>query len=318
MRVACLLIVTFTATAALAETPDHDKAVALFDEARKLIDDGNCDAAMPKLEQSLRYEPSVGARLSMADCLESHAPLDAWVQLREAQRLAYLKHDDRTKVAGDRAAALETKLPIVHIVLPADIVHTPSLEVRVDGVLVDSFFYESGTLAMKAGPHTIEATLPHRRWSQEVIAQTGATTSVNVKLESTQTAVPVAVKPLTEAPHDPGSAQRTIALVIGGVGLASLGVGGIFGGAALAKKGDIDAACGGSATTCTAPAGSQDGARGEQQTYARLSTLGFVVGGVAIAAGFILYLSAPRAKTAVAITGGAFGSGAGLAVLGRF
>ena len=81
-------VVVLLPAVARADSPDHDKAVALFDEARKLIDDNQCDAAMPKLWMSVRYEPSVGAHLSMADCLESHDPLDAWTQLREAQRLA--------------------------------------------------------------------------------------------------------------------------------------------------------------------------------------------------------------------------------------
>src|SRR4030081_2440821 len=114
MRFVCTLIVAVVMFPAIAraDSPDHDKAVALFDEARKLIDDNQCDAAMPKLLMSLKYEPSVGARLSMSDCLESHDPLEAWTQLREAQRLAYLKHDDRTKIAQDRASALEGKLPM--------------------------------------------------------------------------------------------------------------------------------------------------------------------------------------------------------------
>jgi len=299
---------------ARADSPDHDKAVALFDEARKLIDENQCDTAVPKLETSLRYEPSVGARLSLADCLESHDPLGAWTQLREAQRLAYLKHDDRTKIAQDRATALEAKLAMVHVALPADVVRQPGLEVRVDGTLIDSFFYESGTIALKAGPHVVEVALPNRRWSQQVVAQLGATTSVNAQLVQTNASAPVTVRPIETPSHDPGGAQRGIGILLGGVGLAALGVGGIFGGAALAKKGDIDAACGGSAQTCTAAPGSMDAGRSEQQNYARLSTLGFVVGGVAVAAGVVLYLTAPHAKTSVAVTG----SLGGVSLVGRF
>ena len=123
-----------------------------------------------------------------------------------------------------------------------------------------------------------------------------------------------ALKPTLAPSHDTGGAQRAIGLILGGVGLASLGVGGIFGGAALAKKGDIDAACGGSAQTCAAGLGSLDSQRAEQQNYARLSTLGFVVGGVAVAAGVVLYLTAPHAKTTVAVTG----SLGGMSLVGRF
>jgi len=203
---------------------------------------------------------------------------------------------------------------MVRVALPADVVRQPGLEVRVDGALIDSFFYESGTIALKAGPHVVEATLPNRRWSQQVVAQLGATTSVNAQLVQTSGAPPPVMRPVEGPSHDPGGAQRGVGLILGGVGLAALGVGGIFGGAAFAKKGDIDAACGGSAQTCKAAPGSLDSARSEQQNYARLSTLGFVVGGVAVVAGVVLYLTAPRAKTAVAVTG----SLGGVSLVGRF
>src|SRR5207248_2841248 len=108
--------------------------------------------------------------------------------------------------------ALESKLPMVRIVLPVDVVRQPGLEVRVDGVLVDSFFYDSGTIALKAGPHVVEATLPNRNWSQQVVAQAGAITSVSAHLAQTcaspSTSGALATRPVL-SPGDPGSAQRT-------------------------------------------------------------------------------------------------------------
>ena len=314
----CLAVLLVSTTALADGAPDHDKAVALFDEARKMIDDGNCDGAMPKLEQSLRYEPSVGARLSIADCQESHNPLEAWSQLREAQRLAYLKHDERTKVAQDRAAALEAKLPIVRVVVPPQALVEPGFELRVDGVLIDRFFYLEGVLAMTAGPHEIEATTPSRRWSHQVVAQAGVTTSVSVRLEAASPKPAAVAPPPAVAPHEPGSAQRTVGLILSGAGVASILAGSVFGGAALVKKSDIDAACGGHASACTAPLGSVDAQAAEQQTFARLSTLGFIVGGVALAAGVVLYLTAPHARTQLAVTGSIDPHAAALQLLGRF
>lgn len=313
------LAVLLISTAAVADgAPDHDRAVALFDEARKMIDDGNCDGAMPKLEQSLRYEPSVGARLSMADCTEPHNPLEAWSQLREAQRLAYLKHDERTKVAQDRAAALEAKLPIVHVVVPPQGLVEPGFELRVDGVLIDRFFYLDGVLAMSAGPHEIEATTPSRRWSQQVVAQAGVMTSVSVRLEASSSKPATVAPPPVAPPHESGSAQRTVGLFLSGAGVASIVAGGVFGGAALMKKADIDAACGGNAGACSAPVGSLDAQAAEQQTFARLSTLGFIVGGVALASGVVLYLTAPHARMPVAVTGSIDPHATALQVLGMF
>ncbi len=299
------LTVGLFATIAHAEGPDHDKAVATFDEARALIDAGNCEVALPKLEDSMRYEASVGALLSLADCWQSRDPLRAWTDLREAERLAYLKHDERSKIAHDRAAALEAQLAIVRVTVPPAILTEPGLELRVDGVTVDRYFYLEGVLAMKAGPHLIEASVPHKKWAQQVVAQPSATTAVIVRLENE---APPPVAPVTphvvDAPRDFGGPQKTAAIVLGGLGLASLVAGGTMGVIALMKKSDINSACGGAATTCRSAPGSLDSQVAEQQTFTHLSTVAFVTGGVLAATGFVLYLTAPKGPR-VAVTASA-------------
>jgi hypothetical protein len=303
-----LILATQTASAQEGAS-DHDTAVALFDDARRLIEQKDCDNAVLKLELSLKKEPSVGAHLSMADCLESHTPLEAWKHLREAQRLAYLHRDERTKVASDRAAALEQRLPIVHVVVPATVLQQPGLEVRVDGQLIDPFFYETGILALPAGPHTVEATTPARQWSHDVVAQAGATTAVTVQLQP----IPAGAGPVVVEPPDHGKSQRTVGIIVGVVGLGGLALGGVFGAAALVKKSDIQSACGGSTSNCTATAGSQDGAMADVQTFSHVSTIGLIVGGVALAAGLVLYLTAPHGRA----TAPQVGVGPGL-IYGRF
>jgi hypothetical protein len=301
------------ATAHAQGANDHDKAVALFDEAVKLIDANDCDTAQLKLDQSLRYEQSVGAHLSMANCIESHNPLEAWKHLREAQRLAYLKHDERSKIAADRATALEARLPVVHVVIPALMLQEPGLEVRVDGVIVDRFFYESGMIAMPAGAHAIEASTPTRRWSHDVVAQAGATTNVTVNLQP----IPTAPAAQVVEGHERGGGQRAAGLVIGGLGLGVLAAGGILGAAALVKKSDITTACGGNAHSCTAPVGSLDTVLADHQTFAHLATVSFVVGGAAFLAGTLLFLTAPHSRS-VAVTGAFDGRSGGVQLLGRF
>src|SRR5712692_8236084 len=88
-------------TVAHADSSDHARAMTAFEDARRLIDGGDCELGVVKLEESLRWEPSVGAHLAMADCLEARDPLTAWANLREAERLAYLKHDEQRKLRLD-------------------------------------------------------------------------------------------------------------------------------------------------------------------------------------------------------------------------
>src|ERR1700759_3678360 len=95
---------------------DHQKAAAAFREARAAIAAGNCAAAVPKLQESVAYEASVGAHLSLADCYEQVDLVAAWRELQEATELAPAKSDPRAVVAHDRAVAIEPKLTMLHFV----------------------------------------------------------------------------------------------------------------------------------------------------------------------------------------------------------
>jgi hypothetical protein len=284
---------------ALAQDPAHDRAVAAFEEARRFIAAGDCASAVVRLAQSLQLEPSVGANLSLADCYETSDPLLAWTKLREAERLAYLKHDDRRAVARERATALEPKLPVVRIEIPPSTLLQPELELRVDGVRIDPYFYGDTAFAMAAGPHVLAASLPHRSWSRRVVAEIGATTPVAVDLDECPATDGRALAPpqparAPSAAQDPGSTRRSLAYVVGGVGVAALGAGTLFGVVSLTKKADIESACGGNASACSAHPGILDAEQADQRTFGRLSSLSFAFAGAAITGAVVLYLTAPH------------------------
>ena len=310
--------------AALAQESSHDQAVTAFEEARRFIDTGDCASAVVRLGQSLQLEPSVGANLSMADCYETSDPLLAWTRLREAERLAYLKHDDRRIVARQRATALEAKLPVVRVEISASTLVQPELELRLDGVRIDPYFYGDGTFAMPAGPHVLAASLPHRSWSRHVVAAIGTTAPIAVDLDE----YPATTSPVVQTQHpaaassvmrDPGSPRRSIAYVVGGVGAAALGAGAIFGIVSLTKKADIESACGGNAAACTASPGILDGEQADQRTFGRLSSLSFVVAGAALTGAVVLYLTAPTAPEGrIEVAPVADGRGSGVVIRGAW
>jgi hypothetical protein len=288
---------------ARADDAAHDRAVAAFQEGRKYIDANNCDAAITKLRESLSFEASVGARLSLADCYERTDLLAAWRMLRDAASLAYINHDERLTLAETRATALERRLPTIHVVMPPSVLEQPGFELRVDGELIDKFHYRNGVIATKPGKHVIEASAPLRHWSERITSDAAGTTQVTVQLER-DTCVTAASPPTAQhgtpaaVPREsssPGSARRTLGLALAGVGIAGLASGVVFGLLTLEKKSTIEELCGGNPGSCNAPAGSVDPERESAKTTATISTASFIVGGLALVGGGVLYFTAPSA-----------------------
>jgi hypothetical protein len=117
---------------------------------------------------------------------------------------------------------------------------------------------------------------------------------------------PVAVAPVPapaptpDVPSTPGSGQRVAGLVVGGVGVAGLVVGGVFGMLAKSSWNDVGQLCPGY-TGCHQDAFDKKSTANSQAT---VSTVAFIAGGVLVAGGVVLYLTAPRATVAVAPTVG--------------
>ena len=221
------------AVQARADVSEHDKALAAFEEGRRYIESGNCDAAITKLNESVSHEPTIGARASLADCYEKSDALASWKQLRDAARLAFLVHDDRLAVLEARAAQLEQRLPMVRV--EGTGFDAPGFELRIDGDLVDPFLYRDRLIATTGGEHRLEALSPGRQWSSRVVAQAGNTTVATVDMQ-TRSSVSMSstvsssgsVQPTPNA-SAPGGASRAVAYTLGGVGLAGVGAGVAFG-----------------------------------------------------------------------------------------
>ena len=105
------------------------------------------------------------------------------------------------------------------------------------------------------------------------------------------------VEDLSE-PRSGLGAQKTLAIVVGAVGLASIGVGSAFGLTAMAKKSDAE-------TACPHDCADQSGVNlwGDAALAGNVSTAAFIAGGVMLGAGAALWFTAhapdsPRGPTA--------------------
>jgi hypothetical protein len=128
---------------------------------------------------------------------------------------------------------------------------------------------------------------------------------------------------LSLAPTTPSGipTQKVIGLVAGGVGVAGLVAGAVFGAMTMSSASQQKSDCA-SATNCPNPGqAASDHSRGD--TTATLSTVGFIAGGALLAAGAVLYLTAPRSKessatTALAVVPSVAPGGGGLWLSGGF
>jgi hypothetical protein len=309
---------------ALCQSPDdHSRAVAAFQEARSLIEAGHCEQAIPKLQASLTFEPSIWAELSLADCYETTDPLAAWKQLKEAQRLAYIKHDERMTAARNRAAALEPRLAVVRVVMPAVVMDVPGLEVRMDGSIVDKFYYGDGSaVAVYPGRHRLTVTAPSKApWTLTFEASQDNPVTASPRLEDTFSGSPVVspavvpqvitapppaplapAEPLPPAPgeHRAGTTRRTVGLVLGGVGVTGLIAGIVTGAIVFGEKGTLDGLCNNNYPQCGSNAAATRSDYSTARSLGVVSDVGFIAGGAALVTGAVLYLSGPRSTSPAA------------------
>jgi len=301
-----------------------DKAAAetLFQAGITMMSQGKYAEACMKFAESQRADPSSGTLLNLASCYEKTGkPASAWATFKEAAVMARsLGQTEREATANGRIAAIEPTLSMLRI----DAGDMPGMVVRRDGLEVGR-----GSLGVPIpvdpGDHVITAAAPdHEEWK--------ATVTVGPNADAKAVTVPPLRKkaePISggigggggdAAEPASGSGLRTAGIVVGGAGIAVIGVGAIFGGLALGDRGDADAFCPGK--KCS-PEGKEriDSA----STKALVSTLGFGLGLAAVGAGVTLFFlgnsaekqdepAAPSAKLMpwVGATGG------GLVATGRF
>jgi hypothetical protein len=99
----------------------------------------------------------------------------------------------------------------------------------------------------------------------------------------------------------PGSTQKTVGFVVGGVGIAGIAVGSVFGIMASSKWSSSKSECA-SPSSCNSYAGAVTD-HDTAVTDATISTIALVAGGAALVTGILLEIAAPRESTATADSG---------------
>jgi hypothetical protein len=324
MRHLLLAVIVLSVVAGRASAQSSAIAEQLFNEARDLAKAGKWAEACLRFEASLKQDPALGTRLNLATCYEHTGKLaTAWGLYRESADLA-LKAGDakRSDYAQKQALVLEPRLPKLTITPPPK--PPVGLAVLRDGAPVNTG--ELGiALYIDPGVHEVTASAPgFEPFSRKVTSVEGKTEVLAIP---DLTAKPEPLKP-NENPEQPDAdtapispTRRYIGIGIGGAGVVAAGVGLFFGSQAISANNKAKKLCGDN-LACS-PENFDEGKKliNDGKSKATLSTVFVIAGAAAIAAGVVVYVTAPRTRersTATRLVPLLHDTGAGIGLAGSF
>lgn len=305
---------------------------AAFDRGRDALKVGKYAEACAAFEESQRLEPQTATLMNIALCSEQLGKLGT--ALRIHRDLAHRDDNPQRKISADMIASLEPRAPRLKIDVSegGQRARLPSgLVVRVNGMKATNFRETPGDL----GLNRVVATAPgFKRATSEVTAtKEGKSVVVTIILEplepgqpeepdldeeTTSPAGASARKRTGPASTSPRSTRKTIGLVSTVVGAGALGGGLVAGVLARSKWNDAKDVCGGTTCTTQEDLDRANGLVDSARSRGTISTALVVTGGVLVAGGLVLWLTAPREERSLAVTPGAGGSAAGATLVGRF
>jgi hypothetical protein len=294
-----------------SEASDAEKkqAQSLFEDARGLMQANRATDACPKLEESFRLYPASGTLLNLALCHEQIGKYaSAYTELNESLARAQREHrQDREESVKSHLQAVSPKVSRLTVTLAAG-AEVDGLAVTLDGVELRKPSWGVPTI-VDPGDHVVVAKAPGRvTWTKTAnIGASADNKSIVVQpLEKESASAPVSSATAQQAatsnaatstspPTPPasaandGSGRRTLGIVLAGVGGAGLVVGTVFGVVASNEWSSARGDCPGNVCRSVQDRSKYDAVG----WHADASTVGFIAGGVALAAGAFFFLTAP-------------------------
>jgi hypothetical protein len=281
------LALVLVATPSFAAKSKGDEA---FEKGRAALAQGDYVGACTFFEESVKLDPAPGTVLNLGICNEKQGKYIAAVTHYKNAALAFGKspaHLDAEK----RAEEAERKVALVIVRrspnLPAD------ARVSINGRQLKAEELEQ---PMRIDPGPVELSVDADGFERNVTpvrAESGMQSEA-IAVQGARLSTKTVVK--TEL-RDGVSPLRTVGFVVGGVGVASVLVGGITGALAMGQAGIYRDACDRRATPNVCTQRGYDSAQ-SLKTLAPLSTITLIAGGVLVAAGVTLILVAPKTSTA--------------------
>ena len=311
----CLALgVALSPASAWAQDPGADSSAEALKRAREqfgqalaLQTAGDWAGALTLLKEVAAVKSTPQVRFNMALCEEKLGKLVAALgdyELAAADARAE-KADQVAEEVEGRLESLRQRIPKITVKRGSG---AENAAVALDGISLGDQVI--GTpMPTDPGPHTLEATAPgFKAFRQSVRVAEQQSETVEIALEALP-APPVA---------GPGGSPKPVArrsplpgYVIGGIGIASLGVSGVFFGLRAGKISDLDKVC--PNNQCASHAHDDDIKAGK--LYTAIADVTLAVGVAAVASGAILVLTSGSSSEPSAALGPAPG---GVQLFGKF
>jgi hypothetical protein len=316
------VVVLAGTSSALADPSPADRALAqsLFDEGRRLLQEGQLAEACSKLERSEALDPSGGTMLNLALCHEKQGrTASAWTEYHDAVAMARRdRRDEREEFAQKHILALEPTLSRLTVKITLEGL-PEGFEILKNGAPISRVGWNTAA-PVDPGSQEIVARAPgYEAWTTTIVVGDKADAKTIEVPTLRKAATPPAPPPPpvgpqapvpTEVPTAPppppagSGVQRPLGFTLVGLGAAAAVIGVGFGVHALSKESTAHDLCK-SDTTCGSSAG-LDATR-DAVTSAK-ATDGLLIGGLALAGvGLVVALTAKttngeKAPVALALT----------------
>ena len=320
LSLGAVLLLALSLRAKPAGAQQESVAESLFRQARDEMKQGNTASACPKFAESYRLDPSIGTLLNLALCEETVGhTATAWTKLRQFLDAAP-ETDGRVPLARERIAKLEKQLSWVHVLVDQG---GEQMIIQLDGVELREASLDVA-IPIDPGLHSIRITRPSGE-TIETPFEARPAERLNLRLappprepDPTPDAAPVVVSPelvpSTTEPRGPSVApspvpmkptpnhrERIAGIVVGGIGVAGLLTGTVFGLMAASNRDTVRDQC--PNHECQNQEGLDAARAGERNVT--IANTAFAVGAIGVVAGGLLLWHSERSSVAASVSANA-------------
>jgi hypothetical protein len=279
---------------AVASAQPKNKSTELFEQGRALAAQGKLTEACAKFDESYKIDGAPGTALNYGDCLEKLGQLSrAWQMFDAAHKDFTRDNDGRADYAKTRAGQIAPKLAAITVTvknpaLPGLVVKIGDRTVTPAATIEDRF---------EPGDIVITATAPGKSdFTTRANGLAGSSVIVEIPAELGAGGGGAQGPFITEEPETGGrdKSRVRVAVIVGGVGAASFATSLVLGLSAKGKYDDGLENCPPLNGVPQCATAAQKQVLDDAGARANIATGFAVAGGAMLAAGIVIYFTAPR------------------------